>query len=419
MNRRQYLRAAGSTVLLGAGVASLQYGNDEMYDGVIRPLRAALSSSPRPGVSPDDIREALDRESAEPNTDEPAEATPVPPDPGAREGTTLLGVFPPFEQGFATLDAYEAWLGNRSAAVAVVADMLVPRATIDLVMEGLTTIWGRGSVPVLILQPMFQQPAETTPLVDRQIANGAHDDTLDAWGRALARWLLPESGPERRLFLDFAPEMNGDWSPWGGEDDPTGPASYVAMWRRVRRRLTRRGVTADHLQWIWAPNTIYYGQKHPLASYYPGDRYVDWLGMHGYNWGESFDWAEWLNPEVTYGKTLDALRQIADKPIAITEVGSSSHLDGGFRTGRKAEWITTFGAYVQNEDIKLVCWFNMDKRTDWAVFGGRRGTDSFQYAGRRYACYESYRAVVSAPGFLSAHPSYPRLLSSEEFQGQF
>lgn len=415
MDRRQYLRAAGSSALLGLGVTSLYYGNSEEVAAFGRSLTGGLSGDDQHRLDPPDVEGARRGDADEGSI----ESTPDTPDPGAREGTTLLGFFPPYEQDWGTLDAYEAWLGRQPAAIAIVADMLVPATTIDLVMDGLAAIWDRGSVPVLVLQPMYQVPAETTPLIDREIAVGDHDDTLDAWGGALARWLRPETGPERRLYVNFAPEMNGDWSPWGGEADGTDPGTYVRMWRRVRRRLVRRGVTPDHVQWIWAPNTIYYGQRHSLASYYPGDAHVDWLGMHGYNWGESFEWATWLTPEQTYRKTLDELREIADKPIAITEVGSSSHLDDGYRTRRKAEWIAAFGDLLRTEHIKLACWFNTDKRTDWAVFGGARGTDTFRHEGTRYHCYDSYREAFTAPEFLPAHPSYPRVLSSDEFQGRF
>lgn len=411
MNRRQYLRAAGSSALLGLGVTSLYYGNSEEYAAFSRPL----TGGDQRRLDPLDVEGALQRDADE----ESIEPTPDTPDPGAREGTTLLGHFPPYEQDWESLDAYGAWLSRQPAAIAVVADMLVPTTTIDLVMDGLTAIWDRGSVPVLVLQPMYQAPTETTPLIDHEIAVGEHDDTLDAWGVALARWLRAATGPERRLYLNFAPEMNGDWSPWGGEADGTDPATYVTMWRRVHRRLVRRGITPDHVQWIWAPNTIYYGQQHSLASYYPGDAHVDWLGMHGYNWGDSFDWSHWLSPGQTYRETLDELRDIADKPIAITEVGSSSRFGDGYRTGRKAEWIAEFGGILRAERIKLVCWFNIDKRTDWAVFGGARGTDTFRHEGTRYSCYDSYREVFTAPEFLPAHPSYPRVLSSDEFQGRF
>ena len=83
----------------------------------------------------------------------------------------------------------------------------------------------------------------------------------------------------KKFFLDFAAEMNGDEA-WGGNDAPL----YVAAYRHIHDLFVVAGAT--NVVWAWCPNVtdIHGGNKNTM-DYYPGDAYVDWTGVDGYNWG--------------------------------------------------------------------------------------------------------------------------------------
>jgi mannan endo-1,4-beta-mannosidase len=67
-------------------------------------------------------------------------------------------------------------------------------------------------------------------------------------------------------------EMNGDWFWWGGKD----PAPFVRVWRHMFDDFSRtRGL--DNLLWVYAPN-----QGSNTARYYPGNGYVDLVGLDAY-----------------------------------------------------------------------------------------------------------------------------------------
>jgi len=67
-------------------------------------------------------------------------------------------------------------------------------------------------------------------------------------------------------------EMNGDWFWWGGQD----PQTFVKLWRQMFDYLTMaKGL--DNLLWVYGPN---HGTN--AADYYPGDRYVDLVGLDAY-----------------------------------------------------------------------------------------------------------------------------------------
>jgi mannan endo-1,4-beta-mannosidase len=67
-------------------------------------------------------------------------------------------------------------------------------------------------------------------------------------------------------------EMNGGWFWWGGKD----PATFIKLWRQMFDYFTKtKGL--DNLLWVYAP-----GGGDKTADYYPGDRYVDLVGLDTY-----------------------------------------------------------------------------------------------------------------------------------------
>jgi hypothetical protein len=105
-----------------------------------------------------------------------------------------------------------------------------------------------------------------------KIVNGSLDATIAA--RANGAKALGQ-----RFFLDFAAEMNSDEA-WGGNN----PTLYVAAYRHIHDIFTAAGAT--NVVWVWCPNvTDTDGSNRTTMDYYPGDSYVDWTGVDGYNWG--------------------------------------------------------------------------------------------------------------------------------------
>jgi mannan endo-1,4-beta-mannosidase len=67
-------------------------------------------------------------------------------------------------------------------------------------------------------------------------------------------------------------EMNGNWFWWDGKD----PDTFKKLWRQEFDYFTQtKGL--DNLLWVYAPN---HGTN--TADYYPGDRYVDLIGLDAY-----------------------------------------------------------------------------------------------------------------------------------------
>lgn len=331
-----------------------------------------------------------------------------------REGGILSGVVPASWQ-FSRLDSFETWLGQHHAVVGLFVDVGTPNNVDTIVRENFERVWERRQVPHVYWQPFFGGRDATSPNVAREIAAGEHDTTLETWAETLADWAVRSGEPDRRMYLNFAPELTGDWVPWspavGAEDE----FDFVRMWRRVHGIVMNTALTADHVQWIWTLDTTNRGVD--VRAAYPGDKYVDWVGVHGYNWT---GWEEWRSPRKTYGPVIDTVRSITDQPVGVTEFGCSAEVDGNrYDPAKKEEWIRDAYAFFRAGDVKMALWFNLETDADWTVFGGTYGHSAVSMSGETYNAYPAYRGSITDDAVLSPHPEHPRVLVDEEFTGDF
>ena len=213
------------------------------------------------------------------------------------------------------------------------------------------------------------------------IANGSQDATL----RAMADGVKSMGG---QIFFCPFWEMNGDWEPWSGannNDSGTydGPLKYVKAWRHMHDVFVQRGAT--NAVWVWAPDkgdSPKENWNHWL-KYYPGDDYVDWVGLDGYNWGSAATWSRWTSWEETFRAIYDDFA--ARKPIMIAETASAE------LGGDKAQWMADAQAVIKDRfpDVASVTWFDDNKETDWRV-------DSSP------AALSAYRTWAADPYFATA-----------------
>jgi Glycosyl hydrolase family 26 len=180
-----------------------------------------------------------------------------------------------------------------------------------------------------------------------KIADGSLDATILA--RANGAKALG-----KKFFLDFAAEMNGDEA-WSGNNAPL----YVSAYRHIHDLFVAAGAT--NVVWAWCPNvTDNDGGNRTTMDYYPGDAYVDWTGVDGYNWGTKN--GGWQSFERVFQKIYPLLAT-KKKPILIGEMSSSQ------AGGDKAKWIDEIIPILRGSFplIKGVVWFDIDKEADWRI----------------------------------------------------
>jgi hypothetical protein len=241
--------------------------------------------------------------------------------------------------------------------------------------DQVVALWRRGALPVISWEPRPTVQA-VGPDSDNTVAegftlasiiDGSHDEYIDQFAAAVRDLGLP-------VGIRFAHEMNGNWFPWSEEANGNHRGEYVEAWRHVHDRFTQLGAT--NAIWIWSPNVITARPSVKLAPLYPGDGYVDWLGIVGYYRRVAYDDALQAKPATfdnTYGSTLAELRQLAAKPILLSEVGATEI------GGNKPAWIKSlFEGIAANPDIIGFVWFDHSiNGTDWRIESSSAATAAF------------------------------------------
>lgn len=187
------------------------------------------------------------------------------------------------------------------------------------------------------------------------IINGRCDEYLRGFARDLG------NRPERFL-LRFAHEMNiADYN-WGLKPD-----KYIQMWRHVYDVVEgeQKRMGKSNIEWVWSPNygSNPYTEANSLHKYYPGDDYVDWIGLSGYNWVDSRK-EPWRSFNQIYGTpdgseavlppgVLQDLACHYAKPQILAEVGTVEGQPG------KANWIKDMYSKLPDYPfLRAVVWFN-------------------------------------------------------------
>lgn len=212
-----------------------------------------------------------------------------------------------------------------------------------------------GSIPMVTWEPWYYAQGLNQPKYSLQnIINGSFDSYITQWAEASKAWGHP-------YFLRFGEEMNGNWYPWSEQVNGNKPGQFAQAWRHIHNIFTSVGAT--NVNWVWAPNVEYNGSA-SLSDLYPGNAYVDWIGMDGYNWSTVYG-HRWQTFSQVFGQTYnDILHMSTGKPLMVAETASAPI------GGNKAAWITdALGVQIPKwfPNVKAVVWFNDNKETDWRI----------------------------------------------------
>jgi hypothetical protein len=169
--------------------------------------------------------------------------------------------------------------------------------------------------------------------------------------------------------------MNSEWAPWGLTTNGNTKANHKLFWQHVVNRFRADGVT--NVSWVWTPNVRYGGDLSSYAEMYPGDSYVDYVGLDGYNWGGS----RWQTFSQVFDQSYNEMTSLTSKNILIMEIGSSE------LGGNKASWITDMFNQLSTKytRIKGFTWFNENKENDWRIESSTASKNAFSTAVKNLA----------------------------------
>ena len=141
----------------------------------------------------------------------------------------------------------------------------------------------------------------------RYIDSGAFDPYI----REVAGYLKTLEKP---VFLRFAHEFDNPQYPWSPAGDNS-PADFIRAWKRIHRIFGEE--QAGNVVWVWNP-----WKAAGMEDYYPGDDYVDWVGVTGLNYGTLNTDAQWHEFDELYNPFHTAVKNLTGKPVMLAEFGS-------------------------------------------------------------------------------------------------
>jgi beta-mannanase len=230
----------------------------------------------------------------------------------------------------------------------------------------------------------------------------------DAWIRRRAKAVKSFGHP---VLIRWASEMNGNWSTYDGTHNNSpgktdGPAKYVRAWRHIHRIFQRVG--ANNATWVWCPNDrdLPSVRWNHWTNYYPGDAYVDWVGVDGYNWGKTKSWSSWMSFAALYAGIYRDYG--SRKPIIVSETASAE------QGGSKAEWIRQMWTSLvfRLPHIKAVVW--QERGTIWKVETSRSSMDAFRHMA--ISAFFRHQADRNAPSLWDLGAA-PVVLTSKSHLG--
>jgi len=281
-----------------------------------------------------------------------------------------------FRQGapesMAYITKYEEQMGKKPAMVMWYQDWAqkFPQEDIKKVLD-------YGAIPHIVWEPWHWSDHNKISLQD--IVDGKWDDYIASWAKGV-------KGFDKPVFLRVAHEFNIDGYPWGVIHNNKDPKLYIAAYRHVVDIFKRE--KAANVKWVWCFMNYSYPEEswNDWVAAYPGDEYVDWVGIDGYNWGTTQDWSQWQAFKYLFRDQIRLSKKLwPDKPIMIAEFSSAE------KGGDKAAWIRELPGYLKSSmrDIDLIVWFDLDKETDWRIKSSK-------------AACQAYKEIMADPFFLSS-----------------
>jgi mannan endo-1,4-beta-mannosidase len=139
------------------------------------------------------------------------------------------------------------------------------------------------------------------------IERGMQDRYIDRFAHRLASF-------HGVVYLRYAHEMNGYWYPWSRD-----ARAYRWAWRRMVQRFAAAG--ARNVRFVWSVNPNLYepvnAWRTGLRRYWPGRRYVDYVGSTMINFGGAKTY-----PVARFARRLRVLHRAYGAPVMLAETNT-------------------------------------------------------------------------------------------------
>jgi len=160
------------------------------------------------------------------------------------------------------------------------------------------------------------------------IAHGDKDADIDRLGD----W---SQKTRRPIFLRPGYEFDGPHNHYA-------PKDYIQAYRRIVDRFRKHGV--QNVAYVWHSYASVGSSR--IDQWYPGDDYVDWVGISYFNQPQSY-----MQPVLTFARARG-------KPVMICEF-CPAMIQTKYSNAWNL-WFIPFFKFIKDNDIKALCYINHD-----------------------------------------------------------
>jgi hypothetical protein len=229
----------------------------------------------------------------------------------------------------------------------------------QLPTDYIASTYARGATTMIELLPY------TISL--KSIVAGGGDEYLKELGSEMA-------GVHEKISVAFAPEANSStYKGWGYKRKGVTPALYIAAWRHVHDVLADSG--GNRVTWVWQETHSYPGTIDPITRLWPGNAYVDMVGLDGYYYKRTDNFTN------IFSTGIEQVRKITKKPIIISEIGIGP-LEPNYGAGQ-ARSMPDFFAGLSKYHVAGFVYFDHRQtdppiHQDWYLRPGTSGMRAFK-----------------------------------------
>ena len=237
-------------------------------------------------------------------------------------------------------------------------------------------IAAKNAIPMITWEPWISEldKNEDSRRTFQRIAAGEFDSYIKAFASELASY-------ERPIFLRFAHEFDNPQYPWHISKDNSAE-DFKAAWKHVHRLIKEQG--ANEVVFVWNP-----WKARSMQKFYPGDDYVDWIGVTLLNYGPLAKDGEEYSFSRLYQPFHNRIQAFTRKPVMLAEFNS---VDLG---GQQQKWLNNAMTSITSDysEIHAVVLFNSafdenipknswykNKYIDWSIDSIQAVADVFDHS---------------------------------------
>ncbi len=209
---------------------------------------------------------------------------------------------------------------------------------------------------------------DTTKVVSDILPGGAYHDKFKGWLTSVGNFMKSLKDKEgKNVPVVFRPfhEHNGSWFWWG--DAITSVQEYNDLWKFTVSYL-RDSMQIHNLLYAYSPNNV--SSKEEYLAKYPGDEWVDLLGLDVYDFPHyGIDYSKVLPENLAILKSIGLEK---NKPYALTETGNLCVKPSDW-------WTESLLKYTRGSGVRwALVWINIEEAQYYGPYPGQVSADNFK-----------------------------------------